>query len=187
MARPRRIDPRVIEEAQKMASSATTLESLRMAQAVLLPAILNATLEQTASVLGVGRATVHRLQRRLRFLDSAPSQPRTSHGGRRHALMSLEEERAFLAPWEQTSLDGSMLVVSPLRAALSQALGRPVAASVVYRMLERHGWRKVAPDARHLTKWIQTGDDFAINSPENPAKGGKNGKLEKGGGIYSRN
>ena len=44
MARPRRIDPRVIEEAQKMASSATTLESLRMAQAVLLPVLLNATL-----------------------------------------------------------------------------------------------------------------------------------------------
>lgn len=149
MARPRRIDPRVIEEAQKMASSATTLESLRTALAVLLPVLLNATLEQTASVLGVGRATVHRLQRRLRCLDSPPSQPRTSHGGRRHALMSLEEERAFLAPWEQASLDGSMLVASPLRAALSQELGRPVAASVVYRMLERHEWRKVAPDTRH--------------------------------------
>ena len=166
MARPRRIDPKVIEEAQKMASSATTLESLRMAQAVLLPAILNATLEQTASVLGVGRATVHRLQRRLRFLDSAPSQPRTSHGGRRHTLMSLEEERAFLAPWEQASLDGSMLVVSPLRAALSQALGRPVAASVVYRMLERHGWRKVAPDTRHPKSNAAVQEEWKKNCPK---------------------
>lgn len=166
MARPRRIDPRVIEEAQKIASSATTLESLRMAQAVLLPAILNATLEQTASVLGVGRATVHRLQRRLRCLDSAPSQPRTSHGRRRHALMSLEEERAFLAPWEQASLDGSMLVVSPLRAALSQELGRPVAASVVYRMLERHGWRKVAPDTRHPKSNAAVQEEWKKNCPK---------------------
>jgi len=141
MGSPRRIDSKVIEEAQKMGSSATTLESLRMAQAVLLPAFLNATLEQTANVLGVGRATVHRLQRRLHCLGSATSRPRTSHGGRRHALLSLEEERAFLAPWEQASLDGSMLAVSPLRTALSQELGRPVAACVAYRMLDRHGWR----------------------------------------------
>ena len=28
-------------------------------------------------------------------------------------------------------------------------LGRPVAASVVWRLLARHGWRKVAPDTRH--------------------------------------
>lgn len=40
-------------------------------------------------------------------------------------------------------------MVARLRAALAQKLGRKVAASVVYRMLARHGWRKVAPDTRH--------------------------------------
>ena len=33
-----------------------------------------------------------------------------------------------------------------IRAALAQRLGRPGKPSVVYRLLERHGWRKVAPD-----------------------------------------
>jgi hypothetical protein len=37
-----------------------------------------------------------------------------------------------------------MLIVAPLRAALAQRLGRPVTHSVVYRLLARHGWRKVA-------------------------------------------
>jgi hypothetical protein len=42
------------------------------------------------------------------------------------------------------------LVISPVRAALAERLGRKkVAASVVYRLLARHGWRKVAPDTRH--------------------------------------
>jgi transposase len=80
--------------------------------------------------------------------------------------MSLEEERAFLAPWEQASLDGSVLVVSPLRAALSQELGRPVAASVVYRMLERHGWRKVAPDTRHPKSNAAVQEDWKENCPK---------------------
>jgi hypothetical protein len=42
-----------------------------------------------------------------------------------------------------------MLIVAPLRAALVQQLGRPVTHSVIYRLLARHGWRKVAPDTRH--------------------------------------
>ena len=40
------------------AATATSVESLRQCQAVLLPALFGATLEQPAAVLGVGRATV---------------------------------------------------------------------------------------------------------------------------------
>jgi transposase len=63
--------------------------------------------------------------------------------------MTLEEEKSFLAPWLEQAMNGTLVVVSPIRAALSQHLGQPVKASVVYRMLARHGWRKVAPDTRH--------------------------------------
>jgi hypothetical protein len=63
--------------------------------------------------------------------------------------MSYQEEQDFLAPWVEKAATGGIGVVSPLRAALAQKLGRKVAATVVYRMLSRHGWRKVAPDTRH--------------------------------------
>ncbi|WP_432276115.1 helix-turn-helix domain-containing protein [Banduia mediterranea] len=69
--------------------------------------------------------------------------------GRRRELLSLEGGRHFLAPWAEDCRAGGVLVVSPIRAALAQKLGRPVAASVVYRLLARHGWRRVAPDTRH--------------------------------------
>lgn len=58
-----------------------------------------------------------------------------------------------------------VLVVSPLRAALSQRLGRPVAASVVYRLLARHGWRKVAPDTRHPKSDPAAQEEWKKNSP----------------------
>jgi len=116
---------------------------------VLLPAMLGATLEQTAMVLGVGRASVLRLQGRLRALCAEPNAARPSWGGRRRASLTPQEESDFLARWQDESSAGSVLVASPLRAALAQKLGHPVAASVVYRMLARHGWRKVAPDTRH--------------------------------------
>ena len=129
--------------------SATSIETLRQGQAVLLPALFGATLEQTASVLGVSRATVPRLQAAYRQAQSASPAEARNWGGRRQSLLTEEEEAAFLKPWRQSAAAGNLVVVSPIRAALAQRLGQPVKPSVVYRLLARHGWRKVAPDTRH--------------------------------------
>lgn len=149
MARPRCIDAELVGKAKEIVAGAKDLEMLRSAQAVLLPALLGATLEQTAVLLGIGRATVNRLQHDLRCRCAEPVKPVAEHGGRHRELMTLAGERKFLSPWAKSAGAGTMLVVSPLRAALSQKPGRRVAASVVYRMLARHGWRKVTPDTRH--------------------------------------
>lgn len=149
MARPRKIDMELVAQAQALAIEAKSLDDLRCAQAVLLPAMLDVSLEDTAAALGVGRATVPRLQARLRRRLINPSHANAPWGGRRRMSMSIEREREFLAPWVRQSVEGGILVVAPLRAALAQELGHAVAASVVYRLLARHGWRKVAPDTRH--------------------------------------
>jgi transposase len=149
MARPLRIDPLVVKRAQLTASTSTSVEALRQCQAVLLPALFGATLEQTATVLGVGRATVARLQTSFRKEKLAGPSPSRNWGGRRQSLLPPEEEDAFLKPWLAKAAAGNLGVVSPIRAALAQRLGQPVKPSVVYRLLARHGWRKVAPDTRH--------------------------------------
>lgn len=167
MGRPRRVDVRLVRQARKAVAHATSVEELRAAQAVLLPTIVGATLTATASLLGVGRATVPRLQARFRQAHAAKATvkaPRRNWGGRRNALLSLEEETEFLAPWLEQARTGGVLVVSPLRAALAQRLGRPVKASVLYRLLARHGWRKVAPDTRHPKSDPQIQEAWKKNS-----------------------
>jgi transposase len=150
MSRPRRIDPELVAKARAVVAHAADAKELRAVQAILLPALAHTTLEQTAALLGVGRASVPRLQQRFRErLPSVAGRSR-SWGGRRRSMMTLEEEKAFLAPWAEQARGAGVLGVSPLRAALAEKLGRKkVAASVVYRLLARHGWRKVAPDTRH--------------------------------------
>ena len=164
MARPRRIDSLVVQRAQLTAASSTSVESLRQCQAVLLPALFGATLEQTAAVLGVGRATVARLQTTFRKQGAAGAKPARNWGGRRQALLTEKEEVAFLQPWLASAAAGHLVVVSPLRAALAQRLGQPVKASVVYRLLARHGWRKVAPDTRHPKSQPAVQEDWKKNS-----------------------
>lgn len=165
MARPRRIDKALVTKARRVVARTTDVQQLRAAQAVLLPALASATLEQTAAILGVGRATVVRLQQR--FGQSVrPAARRPRWGGRRKALLSVEQEAQFLAPWAEQAKQAGVLVLSPIRAALAQRLGRPVAASVVWRLLARHGWRKVAPDTRHPKSDLAAQQAWKKNSPK---------------------
>lgn len=165
MARPRRIERKLVNRARKSVVAATDIVELRAAQAILLPALADLSLEQTAALLGVSRASVPRLQHRFRQSVGAGGVARAPWGGRRRALLSLEQEREFLAPWAERAKQAGVLVVSPLRAALAQRLGRPVARSVVYRLLARHGWRKVAPDSRHPKSDALAQAQWKKNSP----------------------
>jgi transposase len=164
MARPRIVDQQLVQQALTTVRQTQDVREMRQAMAVLLPAELKTSLEQTARLLGVGRATVPRLQAGFRERRQSPKKMRKSWGGRRRALMSATEEEQFLKPWIEQAQTGGVLVLSPIRAALAQQLGRPVKASVVYRLLARHGWRKVAPDTRHPKSDPQVQADWKKNS-----------------------
>ena len=60
--------------------------------------------------------------------------------------MTAEEERDFLRPWAEKAVAGGVLVLSPIRAALSQRLGR-----------------KIAPDTRHPKSDPQIQEDWSKN------------------------
>ena len=183
MARPLRIEPLIVKQAQQTAATAASLEALRQCQAVLLPALFGATLEQTAAALGVGRATVPRLQAAFRQQGQTGANASRNWGGRRQFLLTDEQEVAFLKPWLESAAGGNIVVVSPIRAALAQRLSKPVKPSVVYRLLARHGWRKVAPDTRHPKSKPEVQEDWKKNSRKcwkpcsllTPSRGGASG------------
>jgi transposase len=151
MSRPRRIDPALVSRAQAVVAHTRDIRELRAAQAVLLPAVARTTLEQTAKLLGVGRATVARLQASFRWREHEPTGAGKSRrwGGRRQALLTQAEEKGFLALWEDRAKAGELVVLSSLRTALAERVGHSIAPSVLYRLVARNGWRKVAPDTRH--------------------------------------
>src|SRR5438045_4835628 len=89
MARPRKIDSGLVKQAQLLASRTDDIQELRMAQAVLLPALGQMTLKAAAKVIGVGRATVARLQTRFRRRKGSTQPTPRRWGGRRRALREL--------------------------------------------------------------------------------------------------
>ena len=156
MSRSAKFTERQISTARALLLQANTAEDIRVAQAVLLPAVHGLTMEAAGLAMGVSRASVGRFQLRIRQARAKPGSTKDvvagggrGWGGRRNSHMTPEEEAEFLAPWAVEAETAGMIVMGPIRAALAQKLGRPVRASVVWRLLARHGWRKVAPDTRH--------------------------------------
>jgi transposase len=147
--------------AQKRLSKARNLAEFRAAQAILLPALYGLTRAQTAAALGLSTSRVGGLQAEARHPSPQPRQP---HGGRRRQRMTPEQERAFLEPWAAEARSAGMLIVPPLHQALEAHLGKAIHHSQVYRMLARHGWRKVAPDSTHPKTDVQAQDAWKKNS-----------------------
>jgi transposase len=88
-------------------------------------------------------------------------------GGRFHQNMSIEEEGDLLHEFLEKAKAGQILVVSELKEAYELALGRRVPNSTVYRVLARHGWRKLAPRPRHPQSDEKVQQDFKKTSGNN--------------------
>jgi transposase len=165
MARPIEINLRRVAQAARTVKATQNLDDFKSALAVLLPAQAGLTLAETARLLGIGTASVHRRQARVPLGRTAAA-ARRNWGGRRQALLTPPEEIEFLKPWAEQAQSAGLLVLSPIRAALALRVGHPVKASVVWRLLARHGWRKVAPDTKHPKNDPQIMNAWKKNSPK---------------------
>ena len=117
-------------------------------QCILLRATLGASAKNIAQVVGWTTGTVRVMHSQYAkegdaFFEIA------QRGGRHRQNMTIEEEARFLEPFYDRAKSGGILVASEIKRAYEAMLGRQVAESTVYRMLARHGWRKIAPRPRH--------------------------------------
>ena len=83
----------------------------------------------------------------------------TGQGGRHRSNLSVQEEDALLSGFEVDGKLGDIVEVGQIHRAYEQRLGRSVANSTVYRLLHRHGWRKLAPRPQH-----PNGDEVRIKA-----------------------
>ena len=143
---------------------------------MVLPLDYGLSLEQTAQVIGRSPAWTCRLRNRFLAGQIAGDAQRPSRGGRRRQNMTIEQERAVLAPFLDRASTGGILVVGQVKSELEAALGRPMALSSVYNLLHRHGWRKLAPDKRHPQSDPLAQQEWKKNSPNTLPKSARSGR-----------
>jgi transposase len=84
--------------------------------------------------------------------------------------LSPAEEAEILAEFAARAKQGGVLVVTEVKAAYENRVGRAVPKSTVYRMLARHGWRKIVPRRRHPRANREQQEAFKKNSPRSCGK-----------------
>ena len=117
---------------------------------MLLPLELGLSIEQTA--LAIGRSSGATCTMLTRFGKVAAGEmlaPRSKRELRNRANSNLERERQILDEVLPDAATGGVVVIPRIKPAIEAKLGKALALSSVYRMLARHGWRKLAPDTHH--------------------------------------
>jgi transposase len=85
-------------------------------------------------------------------------------GGRYHENMTLEQETELLSRFEELSSLGQVSEISRIKAEYEIAAGKKVDKTVIYRMLHRHGFRKIVPYQRHKKGEPQKQEGFKKTS-----------------------
>ena len=72
--------------------------------------------------------------------------------GQNRRNMSYEEEAELLKPFMEKAEKGQIVEVSEIKKVYQEKVGHTIGSGQIYRVLRRHGWRKVMPRSKHPKK-----------------------------------
>ncbi len=137
-------DKQIIRTARKQNKNKRTETRLKALELRANGEKANAIAEKT----GFHPAYISQLTRKYR--DGGIEAIVSPHYGGNRRNMSIEEETKFLEPFREKALKGQVIVVSEIEEAYKKAVGHTnIGGSQIYKVLKRHGWRKIMPRSRH--------------------------------------
>lgn len=139
-------------------------------QCVLIRATLGSSAAEIAQLLGWSTATVHVLHSRWAKEGDTIFDLR-GRGGRHRQHLDPQQEQELLAPFVERAQAGGMLTVAEIQLAYQEQVGKAVACSTIYRLLDRHGWRKVVPRPRHPKADVAAQAAFKKTAPPGTPRG----------------
>src|ERR1700694_894736 len=87
-------------------------------------------------------------------------------GGRRRALLSLDEEAFLFSSLETLAFKGLIKTANDIRKVVEQKTGKAVSDDYLWDLLHRNGWKKKMPRPHHPKRSIEDQADFKKNSPK---------------------
>src|SRR5947209_20441523 len=119
--------------------------------------------DEIAKHCGVAKDTVHQLISRYnRFGISAVETK--GKGGRKRQHMTFDQEKQFLESYFTRAQAGEIATTGEIHRAFEERVEHAVDESMIYRLLHRHGWRKVVPRPRHPKSQKEVQEAFKKNS-----------------------
>jgi transposase len=106
--------------------------------------------KEISKIIGVSASHITVLVRRFlnEGLDAVLDDKRTTNNRR----MSFEQESIFLDTFLELANAGQIVTVNGILCKFEEITGKKSNTSTIYKLLERHGWRKVMPRPCHPNK-----------------------------------
>jgi transposase len=151
------------ERLEFLLSKTKTKGDFQRVQCMWLRAALNLSSADAARAMGWSRSTVKIIQSRY-LREGEKVLLGKGRGGKRYSNLTGQEEEDLLSSFLEQARGGGVLVVGEIKAAYEKKAGKQVPKSTVYRMLARHGWRKIMPRPKHPKAEIGSQEAFKKNS-----------------------
>ena len=113
----------------------------------------------TARAVGWSQSTVKIIQSRY-LREGEKVLLGKGRGGRRYSNLTINQEKELLDSFLEKAKSGGVLVVSEIKIAYEKLFDKKVPKSTIYRMLARHGWRKIAPRSKHSRTDFAAQEEF---------------------------
>ena len=148
MRSPRQFTQTSEEAIEQLLKKAKTKSEFQRIQCIWMRMKMNLPAPAIADLIGWSVSSVRRIHS-LFYQHGEEIFKGIGRGGRHRENLSKEEEGDLLNLFFDKAKEGGILEVSEVKLAYEQKVGHKVPKSTVYRMLDRHNWRKIAPYRRH--------------------------------------
>jgi transposase len=152
-----------VEQVKEKMKEAKDPRQLQRWQIIYTALIQPRKAEEIAECVGVSKSLVQKIIPRYNREGIHAIEIKSS-GGRYHDYMSVEEEKKFLAPFWERAERGELTTTGEIRQAYEEQIGNSVNPTTIYRLLDRHNWRKLVPSSFHPKADIEAQDAFKKTS-----------------------
>jgi transposase len=152
-----------VRELSQLLEGIRDFSNFRRLQAVWFRAAKNMTAPEIEELIGLTAQSIRQIQAEY-FREGISTFRKSTRGGRRHQNLCLGEEKELLKPFFEKAQDSGVVAVSMIKNAYEKKLGRRVHKTTIYRMLKRHGWRKLVPRPSHPKSDINAQEAFKKTS-----------------------
>jgi hypothetical protein len=153
----------VTRRLSKLLHSAKSKDAFKRTQCVWLHHKFGLRTDQIALVLGWDQRSVRRVFAEVKRDGVAALMP-IGRGGRRRENLTWEQEKEIVDHFIEEAMRARVVIVDDIKRAYEEMVGRKVPKSTVYRMLDRHEWRKLMPGLAHPKEDKAAQERFKKNS-----------------------
>jgi hypothetical protein len=147
--RPRiKFPPRTVNKMEQLLLATKDLNEYKRIQCIYFRAKFDYDTELISQITGYKKQTINNIFSSF-LLNGVKSLKINKKGGRYNEIFTLKEEKELIDEFEKKSKQGGILEVSKIHKACEERANKKIAKTTIYRMLDRHNWRKITPRTSH--------------------------------------